>query len=102
MKEEQTIVLPDKIDECHEMIKRQAERMAWLEQRLFGSKKDRAFPYEGPTLFDDLFKEAEKSVPRPSGRRAPRWTRVPPNVVLRQRSPPMRTVPPNTSIGIGG
>ena len=60
MKEEQTIVLPDKIDECHEMIKRQAERIAWLEQRLFGSKKDRAFPYEGPTLFDDLFKEAEK------------------------------------------
>ncbi len=42
MKNDQTIVLPDKIDECHEMIKRQAERIAWLEQRLFGSKKDRA------------------------------------------------------------
>gem|GEM_PF-4797180 len=31
MKNDQIIVLPDKIDECHEMIKRQAERIAWLE-----------------------------------------------------------------------
>ena len=59
MKESQTIVLPEKIDECHELIKRQAERIAWLEQRLFGSKKDRAVPYDGPTLFDDFFKRAE-------------------------------------------
>ena len=60
MKENQTIVLPNKVEECHEMIKRQAERIAWLEQRLFGSKKDRAIPYDGPTLFDDYFKQAEK------------------------------------------
>ena len=59
MKNDQTIVLPNKIDECHEMIKRQAERIVWLEQRSFGSKKDRAVAYDGPTLFDDFFKQAE-------------------------------------------
>lgn len=59
MKKDQTIVLPERIDECHEMIKRQAERIAWLEQRLFGSKKDRAVPYDGPTLFDEFFKQTE-------------------------------------------
>mgnify|MGYP006873044085 CR=1 FL=1 len=60
MKENRTIVLPDKIEQCHELIKRQAERIAWLEQRLFGSKKDRSAPYDGPTLFDEYFKLAEK------------------------------------------
>ena len=60
MKNLQTLELPNKIDECHELIKRQAERIAWLEQRLYGSGKDRAIPYDGPTLFDDYFKQAEQ------------------------------------------
>lgn len=59
MKNDQTIALPSTVDECHKMIMRQAEHIAWLEQRLFGSKKDRAVPYDGPTLFDDYFKQAE-------------------------------------------
>ena len=54
-----TIELPKTIADCHEMIKRMAERIAWLEQRYFGSKKDRAKAYDGPSLFDEEFKEAE-------------------------------------------
>ena len=54
MKNDQTIALPSTVDECHKI-----EHIAWLEQRLFGSKKDRAVPYDGPTLFDDYFKQAE-------------------------------------------
>ena len=61
MNENQTIVLPDKIGECHEIIKRQAERIAWLEKQLFGSKRDRSkgtSSQDGPTLFDQEFNEA--------------------------------------------
>ena len=58
MKDNQTTVLPDKIDECHEMIKRQAERIAWLEKQLYGSKRDKSKGTDGPTLFDQEFNEA--------------------------------------------
>lgn len=57
----QPIELPKSLDECHQMIQRMAERIAWLEQRYFGSSKDRRDKYEGPTLFDEEFKEAELS-----------------------------------------
>ena len=58
MNENQTIVLPDKIDECHEIIKRQAERIAWLEKQLFGSKRDKSKDNDGPSLFEQEFNEA--------------------------------------------
>ena len=54
-----TIELPKTIADCHEMIISLANRVAWLERRYFGSKKDRARAYDGPSLFDEEFKEAE-------------------------------------------
>ncbi len=60
MNKSRAIVLPNKIGECHNIIKRQAERIAWLEKQLFGSKRDKlkgVSPQEGPTLFDEEFNE---------------------------------------------
>ena len=39
-------------------LQKKDERIAWLEQRLFGSKKDRSKPFEGPGLFDEIEKRA--------------------------------------------
>jgi uncharacterized protein (DUF342 family) len=36
------------------LVEQQKERIAWLEQRIFSSKKDRIKPYEGPGLFDEV------------------------------------------------
>jgi hypothetical protein len=36
------------------LVEQQKERIAWLEQRVFSSKKDRIKPYEGPGLFDEV------------------------------------------------
>lgn len=60
MNKSRAIVLPNKIGECHNIIKRQAECIAWLEKQLFGSKRDKlkgVSPQEGPTLFDEEFNE---------------------------------------------
>lgn len=59
MKTNQTIELPKTIEECHEMIKRLAARLAMYQRRCHGSLKDRSDAYDGPTLFDGEFKEAE-------------------------------------------
>ena len=60
MKNNRTIELPDRIDECHEIIKRQAQLIAWLEKRLFGpnSDKSKGPSQDGPSLFDKEFNEA--------------------------------------------
>ena len=48
----------EKISLLEVELAKKNERIAWLEQRLFGSKKDRAKQYDGPGLFDDLENEA--------------------------------------------
>lgn len=54
------LILPDTIEECHEMIKSMAFRIAQLERRAFESSlKDRAVKDDGPSLFAGLDGEAQ-------------------------------------------
>lgn len=55
----QTLILPDTIKACHELIISQARLIEQLQRRAFGgSLKDRAVNYEGPSLFDELDEQA--------------------------------------------
>lgn len=54
-----TLILPDTIEACHEMIISQARLIEQLHRRAFGgSLKDRAIKFEGPSLFDDIDDQA--------------------------------------------
>lgn len=54
-----TLILPDTIEACHEMIISQARLIEQLQRRAFGgSLKDRAVKYEGPSLFSEFDEEA--------------------------------------------
>ncbi|MDE7420733.1 MAG: IS66 family transposase [Muribaculaceae bacterium] len=54
-----TLILPDTIEACHEIIISQARLIEQLQRRAFGgSLKDRAVKFEGPSLFDDIEEEA--------------------------------------------
>ena len=54
-----TLILPDTIEACHEIIISQARLIEQLQRRAFGtSLKDRAIKFEGPSLFDDIDAEA--------------------------------------------
>lgn len=46
------------MQEMNLALQKKDERIAWLEQRLFGSKKDRIKPFEGPGLFDEIEQQA--------------------------------------------
>lgn len=55
-----TLILPDTIKACHEMIISMARQIEMLQRRAFGgSLKDRAAKYEGPSLFDELDEQAK-------------------------------------------
>lgn len=55
-----TLLLPDTIKACHELIISQARLIEQLQRRAFGgSLKDRAVKYDGPSLFEE-FDEAAK------------------------------------------
>jgi len=54
-----TLVLPDTIEACHAMIISMARQIEQLQRRSFGSLKDRAVKYDGPSLFEEFDKEAE-------------------------------------------
>lgn len=54
-----TLVLPDTIEACHEMIIAMAAQIEKLQRRAFSSLKDRAVKHEGPSLFEEFDKEAE-------------------------------------------
>lgn len=54
-----TLILPDTLDACHAMIIEMARQIEQLQRRSFGSLKDRAQKYDGPSLFDEFDKEAE-------------------------------------------
>lgn len=55
-----TLILPDTIKACHEMIISQARLIEQLQRRAFGtSLKDRAVKYDGPSLFDEYNEEAK-------------------------------------------
>lgn len=57
---EKTLILPDTIEACHELIISQARLIEQLRRRAFGcSLKDRAVKYEGPSLFSELDEEAK-------------------------------------------
>ena len=50
-----TLILPDTIEACHEIIISQARLIEQLQRRAFGgSLKDRAVKYDGPSLFDEI------------------------------------------------
>ena len=52
---EKTLILPDTIEACHELIISQARLIEQLRRRAFGCLlKDRAVKYEGPSLFSEL------------------------------------------------
>ena len=54
-----TLMPPDTIEACHEIIISQARLIEQLQRRAFGgSLKDRAIKFEGPSLFDDIEEEA--------------------------------------------
>lgn len=53
-----TLELPNTIEECHEMIIRLTRQIEQLQRRAFGSLKDRAVKYEGPSLFEEFNEEA--------------------------------------------
>lgn len=54
-----TLILPDTIEACHEMIISQARLIEQLQRRAFGgSLKDRAVKQEGPSLFDEVDEQA--------------------------------------------
>ena len=47
-----TLILPDTIPACHELIISQARLIEKLQRRAYGgSLKDRAMKYDGPSLF---------------------------------------------------
>ncbi len=55
-----TLILPDTIKACHEIIISQARLIEELQRRAFGgSLKDRAVKYEGPSLFDEYNEQAK-------------------------------------------
>lgn len=55
-----TLILPDTIKACHEIIISQARLIEQLQRRAFGgSLKDRAVKYDGPSLFDEYNEEAQ-------------------------------------------
>lgn len=54
-----TLVLPDTIAACHEMIIQLMQQIEQLKRRSFSSLKDRAVKYEGPSLFEEFEKEAQ-------------------------------------------
>lgn len=54
-----TLVLPDTIAACHEMIIQLVRQIEQLKRRSFSSLKDRAVMYEGPSLFEEFEKEAQ-------------------------------------------
>lgn len=55
-----TLILPDTIEACHEIIISQARLIEQLQRRAFGgSLKDRAVKYEGPSLFAEFDEEAK-------------------------------------------
>lgn len=57
---EKTLILPDTIEACHELIISQARLIEQLRRRAFGCLlKDRAVKYEGPSLFSELDEEAK-------------------------------------------
>lgn len=54
-----TLILPDTIEACHEMIISQARLIEQLQRRAFGgSLKDRAGKYDGPSLFAEFDEQA--------------------------------------------
>ncbi len=59
-----TLELPDTIEECHAMIISLAQQIAQLRRRSYGSKKDRAVDFEGPSLFDDFNEQARLEAAR--------------------------------------
>lgn len=57
---EKTLILPDTIEACHELIISQARLIEQLRRHAFGcSLKDRTVKYEGPSLFSELDEEAK-------------------------------------------
>lgn len=55
-----TLILPDTIEACHQMIISQARLIEQLQRRAFGgSLKDRAVKFEGPSLFEELDEQAK-------------------------------------------
>lgn len=55
-----TLILPDTIEACHELIISQARLIEQLERRAFGgSLKDRAVKYDGPSLFGEFDGQAK-------------------------------------------
>ena len=57
-----TLILPDTIQACHEIIISQARLIEQLQRRAFGgSLKDRAIKFDGPSLFDDIDEEAARA-----------------------------------------
>lgn len=55
-----TLILPDTIEACHEMIISQARLIEQLQRRAFGgSLKDRAVKYDGPSLFEEFDQQAQ-------------------------------------------
>lgn len=55
----ETLMLPETIKACHEMIISMAARIEQLERRAFGgSLKDRAVKYDGPSLFEEYDEQA--------------------------------------------
>ena len=58
-----TLILPDTIEACHEMIISQARLIEQLQRRAFGrSLKDRAVNYEGPSLFEEYNEQTRLAV----------------------------------------
>lgn len=55
-----TLILPDTIEACHEIIISQARLIEQLQRRAFGgSLKDRAIKYDGPSLFEEYDEQAK-------------------------------------------
>ena len=55
-----TLILPDTIPACHELIISQARLIEKLQRRAYGgSLKDRAMKYDGPSLFEEYDEQAK-------------------------------------------
>lgn len=55
-----TLILPNTIEACHEIIISQARLIEQLQRRAFGgSLKDRAVKYDGPSLFEEFDEQAK-------------------------------------------
>lgn len=65
-----TLELPDTIEACHAMIISMARQIAELQRRAFGSLKDRAVKFEGPSLFDDVDEQARQEAAKALDRAA--------------------------------